>query len=364
MAIIIKAPAKYIQGKGELANIGQHAKKLGKKFFLLCSDNSEKRFGQTIKTSLEAAEKALNVCLFNGECTMDEIARVSDDCRNSGCDVVIGAGGGKVLDTAKAVADGLGLPMIIVPTVASNDAPCTSVAVVYNEKGVVVKAILTKNNPDLVLVDTEIIAKSPARLFAAGIGDAVATWFEARAVKNSNSRTMFRGYSSNTGMALCKLCYDILIEDGARAFNDVKSGQTTQAVENVVEASVYLSGVGFECGGLAAAHAINDSLVYLPQTKGMYHGEKVAFGTLAQLVLEKAPQQEFDEVMALLKSTGLPMTLADMGVTSYPSDEELLKVGEAACVPTQFTKNMPFPVTPQDVVEAIKQADKLGAAYK
>ena len=364
MSIIIKSPSVYIQGPGELANIGLHAKKLGKKFFLLCSPNAYGRIAPIVEPSLRAAEKEIHFCSFSGECSKAEIARVQEECRASGCDVLVCAGGGKTIDTGKAVADNLGIAVVVAPTIASNDAPCSGISVIYNEEGVVVKAQFTKRNPDVVLVDTAIIAKAPKRLFAAGMGDALATWFETRAAHASGAKSMARGQCSQTAFMMSKLCYEILLKDGVQAVADIEKGEPTPAVERVLEATIYLSGIGFESGGLAAAHAINDGLAYLKEAKGMYHGEKVAFGTLTQMVLEKASRQELDEVMGIMKAAGLPITLADLGVKGAPDEAALRKVSEAACAPTQSTKNLPFPVTADDVYNAILETDRLGKAFQ
>ena len=357
MATVMKSPSQYVQGPGELGRLGQHAKRLGNAFLVICTDTTRARIEAVITEGLKTADKAVMFCSFKGKSTKDEIARVQAEAEAAGCDVIVGAGGGKTIDVAKAVADNMNLPVVIVPTVASNDAPCTGLSVIYNDAGVVIKVQYTKRDPDLVLADSEILAKSPARLFASGIGDALATWFEARACFASGGKTLARGTCPETALMLSKLCYDILMRDGVQAMEDVKKGQTTKAVESVIEASIYLSGVGTESGGLAAAHAINDSLVYVDPIKNMYHGERVAFGVLAQLVLEKAP--ELQDVLRFLKATGLPTTFADMGAKN-PTEAELRKVAEAACVPTQFTKNMPFPVSEDDVYNAILEADRLG----
>ena len=296
MTYAIKAPARYAQGAGELANLGRSAKKLGDKFLVICSDNSRGRFGAQVEASLAEQEKEVVFTTFHGEATKDEVFAKMDECRAQGCDVVVGMGGGKALDTAKAVAENLGLPCVIIPTVASNDAPCSGVAVLYNDAGVVIKAVLMRRNPDLVLVDTGIIANAPRRLFAAGLGDALSTWFEARACKNSGARTMARGNVSNTGLMMARLCYDLLMEKGRDALAAVERHEVTPALEDVVEATIYLSGLGFENGGLAAAHAVNDGFAQEPQAHGMYHGEKVAFGTLVQLVLATAPPAELEQV--------------------------------------------------------------------
>ena len=214
-----------------------------------------------------------------------------------------------------------------------------------------------------MLVDTAVIAQSPKRLLVAGMGDALATWFEARACKASGVKTMARGQCSNTALMMSKLCYDILIRDGVGALEALEAKQSNDALENVVEACIYLSGVGFESGGLAAAHAINDGFAYVPQAHGMYHGETVAFGTLAQLVLEHASEDEMNEVLSFMKQIGLPMTLADLGITDV-KEEEIRNVAEAAVVPTQSTKNLRKDITADEVYAAIMEADKIGTAYK
>ena len=364
MSYGIKSPAKYVQGNGELANLGRNVKKMGKKFLVLCTANNKKRVGDAIEESLKSVEKEVVFCDFNGECSKAEISRVMDLVTESGCDVVIGVGGGKVIDTAKAVVTNLGgMPIVIIPTVASNDSPCSGVSVIYNDEGVVIKALLMLRNPDLVLVDTAVIAKSPKRLLVAGMGDALATWFEARACKNSGAKSMARGLCSNTALMMSKLCYDILLRDGVKALEALDAKEPNEALDNVVEASIYLSGIGFESGGLAAAHAINDGFAFVPQAHGMYHGEKVAYGVLTQLVLEHAPEEEIKEVLTFMQSIGLPMTLADLGITDV-KEEEIRKAAEAACVPTQSTKNLRKDITADEVYAAIMEADRIGTAFK
>lgn len=362
MTYAIKAPARYVQGAGELDNLGKNVKKLGTKFLVVASENSWKRFGTRVEASLAGQEKQVVFTPFHGEATKDEVFSKMEECQRQGCDVIVGMGGGKALDTAKAVAENLGLPCVILPTVASNDAPCSGVAVLYNDAGVVIKAVLMRRNPDLVLVDTDIIAHAPERLFVAGLGDALSTWFEARACKASGARTMARGNVSNTGLMMARLCYDLLLEKGRAALEAVRNQQVTPELEDVVEATICLSGLGFENGGLAAAHAINDGFAQEPQAHGMYHGEKVAFGTLTQLVLEKAPREELEQVLSFMKDVGLPMTLSQVGIKQV-IPETLRQVAEAACVPTQSTKNLRSDITAQEVYDAILEADRIGQAY-
>ena len=363
MSIAMKAPGRYVQGFGERKKLGQSVKKLGNSFYVITSPGGRRRFGDEIEQSLKEQEKAVVFGEFHGEATKAEVFAHMDACKAAGCDAVIGVGGGKVIDTAKAVAENLGgMTCIIMPTVASNDAPCSGVAVLYNEQGVVVKAVMMRRNPDLVLVDTEILSKAPARLLSAGIGDALATWFEAEACRRNGVKTMARGLETETVAMMTRLCYDLLLQYGAEALAGVKKGEYTPALEKIVEANILLSGVGFESGGLAAAHAINDGFAQEPQAHDMYHGEKVAFGLLTQLVLAQTDDDRISEVLSFMKSVDLPMTLAQLGITEV-HEETLRKVAEAACVPTQSTKNLSPDITADDVYNAILEADRIGREF-
>jgi len=360
MTIGLKAPSMYIQGEGELDKLGKYVKKMGNKFLLICSPNNKKRMGDRVRISLENSEKTVEYYEFSGECSKVAIAEAVHLAAASGCDAIIGAGGGKAIDTAKAVGTNMGgIPVIIIPTIASNDSPCAGVAVIYNDAGVVVKALMMHRNPDLVLVDTGIIAAAPEKYLVSGMGDALSTYFEARACYRSGAKTMARGTCSTTALTLAKLCYDILLKDSAKALEAAKAHMVTPELEAVVEASVYLSGVGFECGGLAAAHAINDGFALVPQAHEASHGQKDAFGLLVQLQLEKALPEEWNTVLKYIKMVGLPSCLADLGIADVQEDD-IRNVAKAACVPTQFTKNVRADITEDEVYNAIMKVNAMG----
>lgn len=362
MAKAIKAPSRYVQGNGEINNLAKHLGKIGSRYLILLSERNYKTLGDNIKDSFKESDSEIVFEFFNGECCFNEIDRIMDVSNKNNCNAIIGVGGGKAIDTAKAVSQKLDLPVVIVPTIASNDAPCSGLSVVYNEEGVVVKVIYLKRNPDLVLVDSEIIAQAPARLLVAGMGDAVATYFEARAVKASGARNMARGNVTNTAMMMSKLCYDLIIENGLEAKKSVEKKEVSEALENILEANIMLSGVGFESGGLAAAHAVNDGFAFVPQAHDSMHGEKVAFGTIVQLILEKS-EEELNQVVDFCIRVGLPVTLEDLGIKQVIK-EEIQAVAKAACVKTQSTKNMPFLVSEEDVYNAIIKADEFGKNKK
>lgn len=362
MAKIMIAPCKYVQGRNELAHIADYVTPLGKNALCLVSKNGLKRNQLVIDESFKGKDASIIYEIFHGECSMKEINRIGAICKKENIDIIIGIGGGKIHDTTKAVGYYNEIPVVIVPTIASTDAPCSALSVVYTEEGIFEQYISLKQNPNVVLVDTEIIAKAPDRLLVSGMGDALATYFEARACEASHALTCAQGTTTMAAQALAKLCYETLLEEGEKAKIAASQGVLTQAVEKIIEANTLLSGLGFESGGLAAAHAIHNGLTVLPACHSMYHGEKVAFGTIVQLVLENAPMDEIEEVINFCTSVGLPVTLEQLGVKKIVL-KEIMAVAEASVAEGESVYNMPFSVTKEDVYAAILTADKIGAEW-
>jgi glycerol dehydrogenase len=300
---------------------------------------------------------------FGGECSVSEIERVKAAARQNAAHVLIGAGGGKVLDTARAAAADLKLPVVNCPTIASSDAPCSALSVVYTDEGVFQEYRIYKRNPDLVLVDTQVIAQSPPRLLVAGMGDALATWFEAKTCTDGNIRNMRGGASTRSALSLAELCYRTLLSDGADALNAVQEKVVTPALERLVEANTLLSGLGFESSGLAAAHAIHNGLTTVPQSHAFFHGEKVAFGVLVQLILEGKSRFLINEVLEFATEVSLPTTLADIGLGEVSSDM-LNQIAARTTAKGETIHNEPFEVQPEMVVDAICAADSTGRSWR
>ena len=363
MANTIIIPNRYVQGRGELKNLPEHAKKLGKKLFVIISASGLKRVRDLLEKSFENTGMELVFEEFQGECCETEIKRLGSRFQENKCDLVVGVGGGKIHDSAKAAAYYQGAPVVIIPTIASTDAPCSALSVIYSETGVFERYLFLNSNPDLVLVDTDIIAAAPSRLLVSGMGDALATYFEARAVAASGALSCAGGKPTKGALALAKLCYETLLEDGVKAKLAVEAGACTQAVENIIEANTYLSGIGFESGGLAGAHAIHNGLTVIKDCHHLYHGEKVAFGTLTQLVLENAGQKLLEEVIGFCMDVGLPTTFAELGM-ARPDKDLLMEAAVRACSPDDTLVNMPFEVTPEMVYAAMVGADALGRYFK
>ncbi len=366
-------PSKYVQGENELLNLGYFVSTFGKKALLIAHELDVLRVKKQLDQTAENYQIEFIESGFRGECSLEEIERLNSLAKEKGCDCTIGLGGGKAIDTAKCVAKGDAL--IIVPTIAATDAPTSHSAVIYTEEGAFHDYAYFKQNPSVVLVDTKVIANAPVRFLVSGMGDALSTYFEARATKKSFGQVnaglpcgamegkATTSVSTNASYALAKLCYETLLSDGYLAKLSAEQKQVTVALENIVEANILLSGLGFESGGLAAAHAIHDGLTILEETHHYFHGEKVAFGTLAQLVLENAPLSEIQEVLEFCLKVGLPVCLSDIGVENL-SDEALYAVAEKASIPEESIHNMPFPISIEAVAAAIRTADQLGSDYK
>lgn len=359
MANILISPSKYVQGAGEMGKLYDYAKGYGKKALILITASGYKRIGDIVESSFKGQDFEVVFDYFNGECSDKEIQRLTSIVKEKGCDLVIGIGGGKILDTAKAVSYYCKTPVLICPTIASTDAPCSALSVIYSDEGVFEKYLFLPANPNMVLMDTDIIAKSPVRLTVSGMGDALATYFEARAVQAKGATTCAGGNVTDAAIALAKLCFDTLMEEGVKAKLALEAGACTKAVEKVIEANTLLSGIGFESGGLAGAHAIHNGLTVLEECHHMYHGEKVAFGTITQLVLENMPAQELQEIIDFCIELGLPVTLKELGIKEV-TDEKIMAVAAAACADNDTLHNMPFEVTPKSVCAAIKAADAYG----
>ena len=355
-------PSRYVQGSGALDLLGAELARLGTDVLVLQDAFVSENFGEQIKVSLSGKVKALQET-FSGECCEREIGRLSALAKQLGVTVVVGAGGGKVLDVAKAVSYTLRGSVALAPTVASTDAPCSAISVLYSDEGVLQRYLVLPRNPDLVLVDSAIIAKAPVRLLVSGMGDALSTWFEAEACRLSGAVNMTGRPGPLVAHGLAKLCLDTLLEYGCMAKTACEMGCTSPALEKVIEANILLSGIGFESGGLSAAHAIQNGLSALEQTRRYYHGEKVAFGTLCMLILTDQAPQLIDEIYDFCENLGLPTTLADIGLSGV-NQADLLRAAEIACAEGEGSSSEARQFSPQAVFSAMQAANAYGLSRR
>ena len=354
---VLASPSRYVQGKGALARLGEHLAALGHAPLLVADDVVWGIVEGAVGASLGEAGLPVVRVPFSSYATAAAVDALVATIEADGHDVVVAIGGGSAIDAVKAAGHLAGIRWVSVPTAASSDAPTSALSVIYTATGEFEEYRFFPKNPDLVLIDTQIVANAPEAFLVGGIGDALATWVEARAVARGTGTTMAGGRPTATGTALARLSWELLWENAMAALDAVRARTVTPALEAVVEANTLLSGLGFESGGLAAAHAIHNGLTAAPQTHGLTHGQKVNIGTLTQLVLEGAPAQEVEDFVVFTTRVGLPTTLTEVGLA--PDSPELEAVAAAATAEGETIHAMPFPVTPDMVVDALRTIEGL-----
>jgi len=210
--------------------------------------------------------------------------------------------------------------------------------------------VFRDRNPELVLVDTAVIADAPARFLRHGMGDAVATHFEAWAASRAGATTVAGGESSHAAVDIAERAYRRVAEYGTDALAAVSRDAVTPAVERVVEANTLLSGLGFESAGTAGAHAVQVGLTNAGADRP--HGELVAFGTIVELVLQDRDPAVLADALDLHAGVGLDLTLGDLDL-----EAGIDRAGAIAC--ESGMANEPVDPSPTQVADAIRTADAL-----
>ncbi|MGG3471668.1 iron-containing alcohol dehydrogenase family protein [Neobacillus pocheonensis] len=358
---VLGSPNAYIHEPGILHKAGEWIGKYGKSVFIITGEKSWNSCGNRLTDSLDQSGVHYEVHTYRGECSYEEVERLRALVPPA-AELICGVGGGKVMDTAKALANAMGKPFVAVPTLAATCAAVANLSVMYTEEGVYLHFPVFDRGTLLCLVDTDIIAKAPVRYLAAGIADTLAKWIEAPMSATGKKHNL----PTVGGLQTAKLCYDTLLQYSAQAIEDARQGIPSEALQHVIDANILFSGM---VGGLgedncrsAAAHAIHNGLTVIPETHEAYHGEKVAYGILVQLVLENRPQDDLDEVLAFYKETGIPYRLDQIGINRALSDQELQEIARISLLPESTMGNMSFPVTSEMVVNAIKKVEELSRA--
>ncbi|MCP4644813.1 MAG: glycerol dehydrogenase, partial [bacterium] len=350
---VMIAPRRYVQGVDALKEAGALVSPIGKKPAILWDEKVKGIVGDALLASLKEAGLEAEPIDFQGDSTKTEAGRVAGIIKDSGCDVILGVGGGKTLDTAKAAAAQVGAKVVTIPTIASNDSPTSSYTVWYDDDGNCMGFESWGVNPDLVLVDTQVIANGPVSAFVAGMGDALGTWVEADACSQVTAPNLAGGTSTLVATSIAKLCYEVLMEHGVAAKEAVTQNKVNDAVERVVEANVLMSGLGFESGGVATAHMVANCLPSFPECHGLMHGHEVGFGVITQLCLDKSfDAEERNRIVDFEIAVGLPVTFEELGLEGVTRDK-LKVIGDICGGEGSLCANHPFEVTSDDVVEAM-----------
>jgi len=309
---IFYTPSRYIQGPGVLRRTGAFFSTRYTRCLVIIDGFIFDMMESIIREGFRESDTAVALELFKGECCEEEINRLISCSKPYRADVLMAVGGGKTLDVGKILSDRLDIPCVVAPTIASTDAPTSSIAVLYTNEHQYIGSVRVKDNPAMVLVDTDVISKAPARFLVAGMGDALATRFEAEACAASGAANLHGQAGTQSAMYLARLAYDVIIDNGVAALKAVKNKKVTPELEKVIEANVLMSGVGWENGGLAIPHAFHGALTALELFKHIYHGERVALGVLLQLAYEGGREETLQELKIFYKQVGLPLSLSEI----------------------------------------------------
>lgn len=312
--LIFGAPGRYIQGPGLIDCCGEYLALVGKRLGVITDNAVWNIAGERLVACCRQADVELVWLRFDGEVTHSSLAMLRAEASKHSIDGLIGMGGGKCIDAGKAMAHVFDLPLVTVPTVASNDAPCSKNYVIYDENHRLSEVGHLPRSASYVLVDTQLLAQAPRAFLIAGIADALTKRFEAEQCQKASGVNMFGARPALSALALARCCYDILREDAAAALAVAGSGTPDAAFERVIEAVILMSGLGFESGGLSLAHAMTRGLSAVPQTNRQPHGLQVAYGLMVQLTAENRGEAFITDLRAFYAQLGLPVRLADLGV--------------------------------------------------
>jgi len=359
MVDIFLGPKQYIQREGLLTESGIHLKRMGRRPLVLGDELVLSIVRPTLEDRLAAEGLSPSFVLFGGECNLGEISRLEAMVLGEGLDFIVGTGGGKVIDTSRVVAEKLRLPLATLPTSAATCSGASSVSVIY-EKGVR-QATVTGKSAELVLVDSSILAAAPFRLLAAGMGDALAKWYEG---KPGYDRMKDKDSATQSAMTLSTQVKETILELGIKAKGNVEARENSPAVETIVENSILLTAIIGGLGGskfrIAIPHALLYGMTVLPQVHQNLHGEMVAYGIVVQLCLEKN-EEELKLILPFFSQLKLPLTLKELGLANV-EDSLFWKGLKRTCAPGSGAHNMPFPVDEQRLYRAMLEADERAKA--
>ena len=344
-------PHRYVQGPGALNELVTLAPLYGRRPFIVADVAVIGTLRKQLETLLQPCTDGVEFAEFSGECSAAQIDAMTAMANAARADVIIAIGGGKAIDTAKGVRIQRGGGIIVVPTVASNDAPTSRLAIIYTDDHVLKEVRLMPTNPDVVVVDTSIIARAPRRFFVAGIGDALSKKFEAEQCFGSGGMNFYKARPAALAVAIADQCYRVIRKEAVASLAAIDRQAPDDAFENIVEATILLSGLGFESGGLSIAHSLTRGFSAVPSLNGALHGEQVAFGLLTQLCLEQRSPEFLADMVAFFKTIGLPTSLKDLG---FFGDEQagIRTIAQRSIAEAPYLRQFTGTVTEQSLIDA------------
>lgn len=358
------APAQVVRGTGVLKQLGETIAQLGQRPLLVGGDRTLVRVNSVLQSALAQHSLQLAQASYAPDCSEASLAALHQVCVQHEADLVIGVGGGKALDAAKLLAHQARLPIVTIPTSAATCAAWTALSNIYSDQGAFLYDVGLTKCPDLLILDYDLVQTAPQRMLVAGIGDALAKWYEASVSSGQSEQSLIIA-----AVQQARVLRDLLLQKSVAALQAPGS----VVWREVVDATVLLAGVIGGLGGAqcrtVAAHAVHNGLTHLLQSHGTLHGEKVAYGILVQLRLEEMIPGNMlaatsrQQLLSFYGEIGLPMSLADLGLANV-TVSDLQRSAELACRPNSDIHHLPFPVTPTQLMAAMVSTTAPCADFK
>ncbi len=354
-------PAQVLRGPGVLAQLGEICSLLGKRALVIGGHQALAAVGDKINHYLEGTPvSVVGTEWFGGESSEGNILRLAERVKTLSADLILSVGGGKSLDTGKAVGAAAQVPVVTIPTVAATCAAVTPLTIRYFDDGHFRDLFPLPQAPASVIIDSELLSKAPLRWLAAGLGDTLAKWYEFRAISSHHAALSGVARSSS---ANSRICYDLIASYGGAACDAVREGKTSAELDQVLDAIFMFAGLTslMSSGAHAAAsHAIYEGFTVCDKTREFGHGLLVGLGNLCLLALENRSDDELREAILLSHACAVPLRLREIAELS---DEELDSIVQASLHAPDM-HNMPHPVSAESLYAAFARVEAMADALK
>ena len=348
------SPSMVIRGKKAWSKSLDLVTQLCKRPLIIGRSNSTKKIRTSFKKDLISKGIQPYFLELNHDCCEIDIKNACLFSKKNNCDGVIAAGGGKVLDAGKLIADSLGINCITVPLSASTCAGWTALSNIYTPEGKFIKDVTLRRCPNLLIFDHTIVRAAPPRTLASGMADAVAKWYESSLTSSASQDGLVQ-----QAVQMARVLRDQVFLNGRNAFLDPLGNSWEIVAEGCALTAGIIGGLGGARCRTAAAHPIHNGLTQLSYTSKPLHGELVGFGLLVQLHLEEKnsksqlPKQARSQLLDFFSQLNLPISLESICLKNT-SSSNLHKACKFACNDNSDIHKLPFLINEKDLLEAIQ----------
>lgn len=359
---VINVPKYYENDAGIIKIAGKFIKEFGQNVLIVGGNTALSLVREELYKSLYEYDIKYEEKIFTGYPTQEKISYLSRLIEEKDHDAIIGIGGGKVIDLAKAAGDKKDIPIITIPTIPATCAAWSALSVIYKDDGEQDIYIYLKNPPSLILADKDILTKAPIRYINSGVADTIAKWYEIHPDLRNNKKN----FELRLQLKICELALEFLQDDYVEAVKNGTLFENKTVIENAVDSIIMLAGLSGSINGSVPygglAHPFYNSSTKVSDTLNLLHGEKVIFGLLVQLVLEKRRDEEINKYIDWIYLLNQPITLKKLGIKNN-IDEKVDIIAEGIFKSSGDYEVLGYKLTKEKIIDAIRKVDSLGNSY-